>query len=260
MIYLKEELNLKKQWDDHHRPWPLPDLPWTMKQTWSDLLFAHYPIKYDVLRKLVPEVLPLDCYNGECWIGVVPFQMSGVRLRGLPPVPGTDRFPELNVRTYVTLDGKPGVYFFSLDAANLLAVTGAKTLYHLPYWYADMKIEKNGSHIDFESKRKSNGEVELACTYRPTSEVFYPTNGSFEEWLVERYCFYTLNKKGVPLRCDILHEPWELQLAEAEFSHNTILAKQGIEVESEQPILHFAKKIEVRAWPLVHHQTDRFSL
>ncbi|MBM7609773.1 uncharacterized protein YqjF (DUF2071 family) [Lysinibacillus composti] len=253
---LKEK---KDPWDDSHRPWALPNLPWTMKQIWSDLLFAHYPIKYEVLRKLVPEALHLDSYNGMCWIGVVPFRMSGIRLRGLPSIPGTDQFPELNVRTYVTLDGKPGVYFFSLDAANWLAVKGAKTLYHLPYWHADMEIKNSGTNIEFKSKRLQDNEIELACSYRPISEPFQASKGSFEEWMVERYCFYTLNSSGVPLRCDILHEPWRLQEAEAEFRYNSILSKQGIDVASDSPIVHFAKKIEVRAWPLVHHSTDHFS-
>ena len=251
--------NRTEQWDASHRPWPLPHLPWTMRQTWSDLLFAHYPIKYELLRKAVPEALPLDSYNGMCWIGVVPFRMSGVRLRGLPPIPGTDQFPELNVRTYVTLDGKPGVYFFSLDAANWLAVKGAKTVYHLPYWHADMEIGNSGTSIAFKSQRIDDREIGLACSYRPTSEPFRTMKGSFEEWMVERYCFYTLNTSGVPLRCDILHEPWALQEAEAEFTANTILSKQGIEVEHHLPILHFSRKIEVRAWPLVHHLKNRFS-
>ena len=250
----------KNQWDDSHRPWALPNLPWTMKQIWSDLLFAHYPIKFEVLRKLVPEALHLDSYNGMCWVGIVPFRMSGIRLRWLPPIPGTDQFPELNVRTYVTLDGKPGVYFFSLDAANWPAVTGAKMLYHLPYWHADMEIKNNADDVVFKSVRRENREIGLACSYRPTSEPFQTTKGSFEEWMVERYCFYTLDRSGIPLRCDILHEPWTIQTAEAEFNHHTILSKQGIDVASTKPILHFAKKIEVRAWPLVHHATDRFHL
>lgn len=254
---LKTKNNL---WDDSHRPWDLPKLPWTMKQTWSDLLFAHYSIKFEVLRKLVPEGLTLDSYNGTYWIGVVPFRMSGVRLRGLPPIPGTDQFPELNVRTYVTIDGKPGVFFFSLDAANWLAVKGAKTLYHLPYWYADMEMNISATNNVFKCKRRHDPEIELACSYRPISEPFQPTKGSFEEWMVERYCFYTLNSSGVPLRCDILHVPWVIQKAQAEFKHNTILSKQGIAVESDLPILHFAKKIEIRAWPLVHHSTNRFSI
>ena len=257
---VEQHLKVKKnQWDDRHRPWALPNLPWTMKQTWSDLLFAHYPIKFEVLRELVPEALHVDSYNGMCWISVVPFRMSGVRLRGLPPVPGTDEFPELNVRTYVTLDGKPGVYFFSLDAANRIAVKGAKTLYYLPYWYANMEMRNNGEMIAFNSKRKHDLKIELACQYRPISAPFQATKGSFEEWLVERYCFYTLNSSGVPLRCDILHEPWTLQHAEAEFSTNSMLSEQGIDVECDVPILHFAKTIDVRAWPLVHHSTNQFS-
>ena len=250
----------KNKWDDSHRLWPVPHYPWTMKQTWSDLLFAHYPIEYEALRKLVPECLPLDSYNGVYWVGVVPFRMSGVRLRGLPPVPGTDKFPELNVRTYVTLNGKPGVYFFSLDAANWPAVKGAKMLYHLPYWHADMEINTSDNDVVFKSTRRNEAEIGLACSYRPTSEPFQTTAGSLEEWMVERYCFYTLNRSGIPLRCDILHEPWIIQTAEAEFSYHTILSNQGIEVASTKPTLHFAKKIEVRAWPLVHHATERFHL
>ena len=246
-------------WDASHRPWALPKLPWTMKQTWSDLLFAHYPIEYDSLRKLVPEALHLDSYNGRYWIGVVPFRMSGVRLRGLPAIPGTAQFPELNVRTYITLGGKPGVYFFSLDAANLLAVKGARTLYYLPYWVADMNMKNSETTITFQSKRLANHEIELACSYRPISEPFQVEKGSFEEWMVERYCFYTLNGSGIPLRCDILHEPWTLQNAEVEFTANSILSKQGIDVDSNHPICHFAKRMEVRAWPLVHHSTNRFS-
>ena len=248
------------RWDESHRPWPIPNIPWVMRQTWSDLLFAHYPISYDVLRKLVPKELPLDAYNGTYYIGVVPFQMSSVRFRGLPPVPGTDRFPELNVRTYVTLDGKPGIYFFSLEAANLPAVKGARTFFHLPYWHAHMKLVEKDEAVAFESIRKKNKDAKLACSYRPTSEPFQAEKGSLEEWMVERYCLYTLNRSGVPLRCEILHEPWTLQKAEARFYEHTILSAQGIDISLDAPILHFSKKIEVRAWPLVHYKTNQLML
>ncbi len=255
------KLKMKKDlWNDSHRPWPLPDLPWTMRQTWSDLLFAHYPIQYEILRKSVPEEFDLDTYEGMCWIGVVPFRMSGVRVRGLPPVPGTAAFPELNIRTYVTVDGKPGVYFFSLDAANYLAVMGARALYHLPYWLADMKIRDRNNIIEFNSRRRSNRAIKFGCTYQPVSEPFRPDPGSFEEWMAERYCFYTLHASGLPLRCDILHEPWTLQRAEADFIYTTMLSEQGIAVKNEVPILHFAKKIEVRAWPLVDPVTNRLRI
>ena len=114
--------------------------PWIMKQTWNDLLFAHWPIPFAQLRPLVPEGLMLDTFDGQCWIGVVPFWMSGVRARGLPAMPGFSRLPELNVRTYVTYGGKPGVYFFSLDITSHLAVWGARTVYHLPYFHAAMRL------------------------------------------------------------------------------------------------------------------------
>jgi uncharacterized protein len=259
---MKEHMNLKKSsWNDSHRPWPLPHLPWMMKQTWNNLLFAHYPIRLEILQKLVPNALPVDSFNGTGWIGVVPFHMTDIRLRGFPPLPGTDKFPELNVRTYVTLDSKSGVYFFSLDAANRLAVWVAKTFYHLPYMYADIKMKHNAPIIVFESNRRSRDDVKLTCSYRPISEPFHAAKGSFEEWMAERYCFYTLNNRGVPLRCDILHHPWLLQDAEAEFNQNTILSKQGLSVESGQPILHFSKKLEVRTWPLVHaHSFEHSSL
>lgn len=253
-----ELLNIQEnKWDDSHRPWPLPNYPWGMKQTWGDLLFAHYPIQYDVLRKLVPEGLELDSYDGVCWIGVVPFSMSGVRLRGLPPVPGTDEFPELNVRTYVMIDGKPGVYFFSLDADNWQAVKGARTFFHLPYHYAKMDIKNFGDTVLFESKRRDQTDIVFAARYKPVSEPFLAVKGSFEEWMSERYCFYTINASGVPVRCDILHHPWILQQTEGEITLNTMLSKQGIIVDNDRPILHFSKKIDVRAWPLVSPATGK---
>jgi uncharacterized protein YqjF (DUF2071 family) len=114
-----------------HRPWPLPSSPWVMQQVWHDLLFAHWPLPHDLLRPLIPAQLELDRFDGQCWVGVVPFRMSGIRGRGMPALPGLSRFPELNVRTYVTHGGKSGVYFFSLDAANLPAVWVARKFYHL---------------------------------------------------------------------------------------------------------------------------------
>jgi len=244
--------NLLSQWDTSHRQWPLPRLPWMMKQTWNNLLFAHYPIKYEVLEKLVPNALPLDSFDGITWVGIVSFEMSGVRLRGVPRIPGLSRFSQVNVRTYVSLDGKPGVYFLSIDAGNWLAATMARNFIHIPYMHAKGSLNDNGNFIRIESGRQKDRDVKLACTYRPISESFYAVKGSFDEWLTERYCFYTVNKKGDPLRCDILHKPWPLQKVEAEYSQNTLLSGQGIIVDSERPtILHFSKEMDVRAWPLL---------
>ena len=105
-----------------HRPWPLPDEPWMQAQTWEDLLFAHWRVDAGDLARLLPPELPLDTYDGAAWLGITPFRLTDLRLRGMPPLPWRVGFPELNVRTYATADGRPGIWFFSLDAASVLAV------------------------------------------------------------------------------------------------------------------------------------------
>ena len=120
-----------------HRPWPLPRAPWVMAQTWEDLVFLHWPMDPDDLRARLPRGLSLDTYRGDAWVSITPFVVTGLRPRGIPAVPGLSSFAETNVRTYVTRDGKPGVWFFSLDASSRLAVTAARALYHLPYHHAE---------------------------------------------------------------------------------------------------------------------------
>src|ERR1700687_6083754 len=124
--------------DVAHRPWPLPARGWVMAGTWRDLLFAHWPVATTSLRPLVPARLRIDTFDGQAWLAVVPFRMSGVRLRGTPAMPWLSAFPELNVRTYVRCGAKPGVWFFSLDAGNPLAVGIARAWFHLPYYRAWM--------------------------------------------------------------------------------------------------------------------------
>src|SRR3954452_11251536 len=138
-----------------HRPWPLPAGPWVMAQTWVDLLFAHWPLPPEALRPFVPEPLPVDTFDGQAWLGVTPFEVRGLRVRGTPAVPWLSRFPELNVRTYTTLGGKPGIWFFSLDAARVAAVAGARLSYRLPYFHADMAIARSAGRIEYRSARTS---------------------------------------------------------------------------------------------------------
>lgn len=128
---------------------------WIMRQTWNDVLFAHWPVDVSILRAMVPPVLELDTYNGQAWVSLLPFMLTNLRARFLPALPGARAFPELNFRTYVTYKGKPGIYFFSLDADHRLAVLGARTFFHLPYFYADMKAEKSGDGIDYVCRRNS---------------------------------------------------------------------------------------------------------
>jgi uncharacterized protein YqjF (DUF2071 family) len=228
-----------------------------MKQTWHDLLFAHWPLPQATLRPLVPAQLELDQFNGGCWVGVVPFRMSGIRRRGMPPLPGVSRFPELNVRTYVTHGGKPGVYFFSLDAANLLAVWAARKFYHLPYFHAEMKCEDRGSedrgkdrdgNILYSSRRLKSA-AEFRGSYGPTADVRLREKGSLEHWLTERYCLYTTHRGSV-YRGEIHHQPWPLQDADAEMESNTVAAAGGILLPATQPHLLFARRLEVLIWAL----------
>jgi uncharacterized protein len=221
-----------------------------MKQTWHDLLFAHWPLSTAVMRPLVPSQLMLDTFDGQCWVGIVPFHMSGIRARGLPPLPGLSRFPELNVRTYVTHGGKPGVYFFSLDAANLPAVWAARTFYHLPYFHAEMNSREIGGSIQYSSCRR-RGLAEFRGRYGPTADVRLREKGSLEHWLTERYCLYTTHRNQV-LRGEIHHQPWPLQDAEAEVEINTVTASAAIQLPASPPSLLFARRLEVLIWPLRH--------
>jgi len=219
-----------------------------MAQVWHDLLFAHWPIPVEVMRAVVPAQLPLDLYAGSAWIGMVPFWMSGVRPRYLPPIPALSTFSELNVRTYVTVGNKPGVYFFSLDAASRLAVWGARNFFHLPYYFARMSSRSHGAWVEYQSRRVHR-TAELQCRYRPSGPAFEARPQSLEYFLTERYCLYTTVRERV-LRCQIHHRPWSLQAAEAEIAHNSMVKASGIELPDSAPHLLFSGRQEVLIWPL----------
>jgi uncharacterized protein YqjF (DUF2071 family) len=232
-----------------HRPWPMPAGPWVMTQTWHDLLFAHWRIDPDRLRALVPSVFPLDLFDGEAWVGVVPFLMTNVAPRAVPSVPWLSEFPELNVRTYVSVGGKPGVYFFSLDAASAMAVRAARTLLNLPYYTASMAIGHQGASVDYQSRRTNDGvRAEFRATYEPVGAAFNPAPGTLEYFLTERYCLYHLDRRTRPYRLDIHHPPWPLQAARASVAVNTMAAVHGITLPDVPPIVHFARRQDMVAW------------
>jgi len=237
---------------DHlnHRPWELPRGPWIMKQVWYQLLFAHWPVRADALRPLIPSALEIDTYDGRAWLGVVPFRMSGVRPRGVTALPWLSAFPELNVRSYVTAGGKAGVYFFSLDAANPLAVRIARGFYHLPYFDADMQCIGDEHGIAYRSYRTHRGApgANFLGRYRPVGEVYHAARGDLDHWLTERYCLYTSNRRGELLRGEIHHAPWDLQPAAAEIEVNTMAV--GIDLPDAPPLLHYAHRLDVLVWAL----------
>ncbi len=235
-----------------HRPWPLPRQPWVMAQVWHDLLFAHWPIPAAEMAALLPPGLALDVWEGEAWVAVAPFRMSGVRPRFFPSVPGLSAFPELNVRTYVRVGDKPGVYFFSLDAANPLAVAIARAFFHLPYLRAQMTCQSEGDGIRYASRRTHSDApaAELRGSYAPIGPVYTALPGRLEAWLTERYCLYSVDKRGRIYRGEIHHAPWPLQKAEAEFERNGLAQAAGISLPDSPPLLHFARRLDVLAWAI----------
>ncbi len=239
-----------------HRPWPLPTTPWVMAQTWCDLLFAHWPLPVAALQALLPPTLMVDTFDGHGWLGIVPFKMRGVRPRGAPAVPWLSAFPELNVRTYVRLYDrgaeKRGVYFFSLDAANPVAVQIARRTFWLPYFDAQMRAHYDGRAVHYASRRthRHAPPADLVAGYLPTGAVYRAAPGDLDHWLTERYALYTVDRRGRPYIGEIHHAPWPLQPATAEFLINTMAGAAAIRLPDTPPLLHFARKLEVVVWPI----------
>jgi uncharacterized protein len=230
-----------------HRPWPVPEEPWVMAQTWDELLFAHYRVPAKALRRLVPQQLELEEHDGTAWLGVTPFVLTGFRLRGTPPLPALSSFLELNVRTYVTVDGKPGIWFFSLDASSRLAVEAARITYRLPYHHARISVGRSGDRVAYSCERAADPERKFEGRYRAAGDVFNAEPRSLEWFLTERYCLYAVDQ-GRLHRAEIQHPPWPLQLADAEIAANTMPPPE-IELEGE-PLFHFSRRQDVLIWPL----------
>lgn len=234
-----------------HRPWPCPSTRWTWRQSWQDVLFAHWPVPAARLRHLVPEELSVQEFDGTSWVGVVPFRMAGVMRRPWPDLPWISAFPELNLRLYVERDGRPGVWFLSLDAANPLAVWAARRFFHLPYFPAAITLSHDSAGLKFSSRRRGNGSLPaVTATYRPASAPFEAAPGTLDAFLVERYCLYARARDGRLFRAEVHHLPWPLQRAEGEIDAIQLLAPLGLAVDDLPPLLHFSRGVDVVVWPL----------
>ena len=247
-----------------HRPYPLPDRAWTMHMSWQELLFAHWPFSAETVRARIaatfgdlPAGLEIDTFEGSCYLGVVPFRMARTGLRFWPTMLGPHTFPELNVRTYVRYKdastglsaGRPGVLFFSLDAASRLAVFTARRWFYLPYFKARMSIDA-GESIQYRSVRTHGGApaAEFEARYGAAGPVYSSQQGTLERWLTERYCLYSIGPRQSLWRGEIHHELWPLQPATAEISLNTMAASHGFALPDVKPILHYVKNVDVVAW------------
>jgi len=238
-----------------HRPWPLPEGRWNLRQQWLDLLFAHWPIDAAELKPLVPEGVEIEEYGGTSWLGIVPFRMAGVMFRGLPDLPGLSAFPELNVRLYVRHGGRSGVWFLSLDAPNLAAVLAARFRYGLPYHWSKVVHRSHdaaGAAYPFEMTAecgRARPALRFRAGYGPAGEVFRASPGSLEHFLTERYCLFTRGRGGKILRVDVHHEPWPLQAGRAELDAGDLVKPFGLSLPDTAPHLLFSSGVRVVSWP-----------
>lgn len=235
---------------DNNRPWPAPSEPSIMTQTWENLMFMHWPVRPEQLRPFIPEELEIDTFDGSAWVGITPFVLSSIRWRGLPPIPGAAGFPEINVRTYVRAGRKPGVFFFSLDAASKLAVEGARLSFGLPYFLSDARVDPVRDGVHYRTTRIDDraSRATFVGEYRPTSQIQIAEPGTLEYFLTERYCLYTRAWRDAIWRAEIDHKPWPLQNAEADVRINTMASAAGLELPEHEPLLHFSRYIDVKVW------------
>jgi len=242
----------------------LLDLPVDMG--WRHVLFANWPVDPAVVEAHLPESLTVDTHDGQAWLSVVPFTNVGVRPHGVPEWTGFT-LPELNLRTYVTHDGEReraegdtgaaddgpaadrGVYFFSLDADGILGVSGARVFHHLPYYFASISMRAEESQIAFESERWHPGArpCDFDARYGPTGERFTFEPGSLDDFLTERYRYYTETPSGDLRYAQISHRPWPLYEASVEFRDNEVFETNGFATPDSDPVFRYSPGVDVTA-------------
>ena len=247
-----------------HRPWLPPDAPWLLSQSLNDLLFAHFAIDKATLRRLVPDVFTLDLYDGIAWLTISPFSSSHARPKGIPPLPGLSFFSQMNVRTYVTVEGKPGLYYFSADASNLSAVWFARVFFRMQYWHASIEMKSRNVEtldaenremeraIHFRSKRlhgpsARDGAAKFEAVYSAASRAERARRGSLDEFLTERYCMYSWNRRRI-YRTEIHHQPWPLQQASTQIIANSVADPLGLSLPTEPDLCHFSRSLKMLVW------------
>src|SRR5712691_4388772 len=222
-----------------------------MHQSWGKLLFMHWRIDAKLLRRLIPEPLEIDIYDGSSWIAVTPFTMWDIRALPpyLPQVPGLSAMHELNVRTYVYLDNIPGVWFFSLDCNSAAATLAARSFYYLPYYKAEIELEAKQETVDYSLVRTDDPPAEFQASWKIGESLPQSQPGSLEFFLTERYCLYS-EHKGELFRARIHHEPWPLQKAGLISFGSSMIESLGLPTPEGDPLLHYCEEIPVDIWPL----------
>ncbi len=215
-----------------------------MLQTWKSLTFLHWPYEPDRIRILLPSGLKLDVFDGAAWVGLTPFLLANLRPPLTPALPWISQFPEMNVRTYVRgPDGKPGVWFFTLEADRLAAVLAARATYRLPYRWARMRVADRGETIEYRSKRKwPFGQGFARVAVKPGKRI---DAEQFDNFLTARYRLYTTLAGRIAF-ADIEHEPWALQNAELLQLDQDVVRHSSVPPPNGDPVLHFSRSLDVR--------------
>lgn len=224
-----------------------------MYQSWRDLLFLHWEVEADSIAATLPPGIYPDLREGKAWIGLVPFFMRNIRPRFLPPVPGISNFLEMNVRTYVHDEqGRPGVWFYSLDANQALAVALAQKFFHLPYHYAKMSDDRRGETIHYRCTRSSIPSETSQFEYAAGDAMAVPEPGSFEYFLVERYYLFAHDKtKNRNLIGQVHHRPYPLHEVELGKWTGEALAQAGFPVMDREPAhVAMSKGVDVEIFPI----------
>ena len=213
---------------------------------WRHVLFANWPVDAGAIASRLPGDLSVQTYDGTGWLSIVPFVNVHVRPRGLPRRLGIT-LPELNLRTYVTCDGEPGIYFFSLDAEGPLSVLGARVTHHLPYYYARIQFRANDDRVSVSSRRRHPGArpVHYAATYGPSGDAFEADSGSLAEFLTERRRLYTQVQDGTVRYTDVSHDRWTLHDAELSTAENTLFEANGFDHPDGEPTHYYSPGVDV---------------
>jgi len=228
-----------------------------MRQRWAGLLFAHWPVDPALIAARLPPGLHVDTHEGNAWLGVVPFFMERVRPVGLPPVPWLSWFHELNVRTYVhDAQGNPGVWFFSLDCDQPIAVEIARRGFHLPYQHAAMHSRRTGKHISYTSCRKSEDAVDAEFVYDLPTDPQAAVSGSLEWFLVERYQLFSCDRSERIFCGRVHHRPYQISPAMGcTWSTEPLRLNGFAEPPDPPPLLHVAATVDVDIFPLRRHRS-----
>jgi uncharacterized protein len=220
-------------------------------QKWRDLLFLHWSFPPELVRPLVPASLELDLWEGRAWVGIIPFVMREIRPAWWPRRLALN-FLETNVRTYVHTGGRPGIWFFSLEASSYLAVKGARVGWGLPYFFAAMRIARDAGAIEYESIRRggdrSGRGARHAVRYRPGELLGPSAPGTFDHFLLERYLLFAV-RRGRLLEGQVHHPPYPAQRAEVDTVTDELLAAAGLPAPDRPPeTIHFASGVDVEVF------------